>query len=556
MKTWRRALSLLLLAAMLLSFGGQALAEGEAAVLTAVVYAKKSGRQVCYTSPNQLGRVSIRSLRAERAGEALTAFCLDGGKDLKAGEALERQEVFSAPAGVTRFLDYFYYKSEEHQRLHREHPEIACASGDRALKKLYPALWDPDALLLAAASVQSAVWLWEKGRYEDGGDAWSALLAAERDAISASWSGKKDGKKWVEEALAATDPQTGWTSERTYWVYRQGTERVILPAAADRLELPVIGAAGYALAELPLYDAADTAASRRTLPAGAAFAVREETGRRWRVAGEFGEGWVDHTYCMVNLPDVLPSVVYKITNGYRSLFRSQGAALSGVTGQALYTGKTGNLRLDREEFLAPVLYAMAKKLAAAQSAALAEGDTLVLYEAYRPLAAQERVRDAFHKLLESNPQVRAAVNTGGWNEGWFIAQDLSNHQRGCAVDVSLAKITKSKSVSLGEYAYTRVEAYEEYQMPSAMHELSPRAAAFGLPLAVADSEGWRSYPLAPGFTEPAKRLQDYCTGVGLTPLASEWWHFNDLSACQRTGQAGEGRFEITQCPSQPLDASE
>ena len=31
-------------------------------------------------------------------------------------------------------------------------------------------------------------------------------------------------------------------------------------------------------------------------------------------------------------------------------------------------------------------------------------------------------------------------------------------------------------------------------------------------------------------SEPARGLQRYCTGAGLTPLASEWWHFNDLEA--------------------------
>lgn len=49
---------------------------------------------------------------------------------------------------------------------------------------------------------------------------------------------------------------------------------------------------------------------------------------------------------------------------------------------------------------------------------------------------------------------------------------------------------------------------------------------------------------------PAQGLQGYCTGSGLTPLASEWWHFNDLNTYQRiSDNQGTGGFTITQCLS-------
>lgn len=39
-------------------------------------------------------------------------------------------------------------------------------------------------------------------------------------------------------------------------------------------------------------------------------------------------------------------------------------------------------------------------------------------------------------------------------------------------------------------------------------------------------------------------------GAGLTPLASEWWHFNDLNTYQRiSDNQGTGGFTITQCLS-------
>ena len=41
---------------------------------------------------------------------------------------------------------------------------------------------------------------------------------------------------------------------------------------------------------------------------------------------------------------------------------------------------------------------------------------------------------------------------------------------------------------------------------------------------------WRSVPEAESMTQGSRLLQKFCTGAGLTPLASEWWHFNDNEA--------------------------
>ena len=50
--------------------------------------------------------------------------------------------------------------------------------------------------------------------------------------------------------------------------------------------------------------------------------------------------------------------------------------------------------------------------------------------------------------------------------------------------------------------------------------------------------------------EPAKALQRYCTSAKLTPLASEWWSFNDLTAHgQVRAYPSRGNYQITQCLS-------
>ena len=47
------------------------------------------------------------------------------------------------------------------------------------------------------------------------------------------------------------------------------------------------------------------------------------------------------------------------------------------------------------------------------------------------------------------------------------------------------------------------------------------------------------------MTTPAKQLQNYCTSAGMSPLASEWWHFNDLDAKEAIKNKGiNGKFYL------------
>ena len=298
------------------------------------------------------------------------------------------------------------------------------------------------------------------------------------------------------------------------------------------------------------------------LPSGTDFTILEEQGKWWKVQctadyQEDGEkrhgeiiGWVEHRYCLINLPDVIPSMIYNATNGYSSVFVSCGKPLKNITGKALYTGALTNQRLGQKEFMMPVLYAMAPRLYSAQRAALAQGNCLVLYEAYRPLETQTDVSRALKTLMNEDAEVKAAVNSSPWSIGWFIATGASNHQHGYAVDVSLARVVSSEERHSGTYRYIRVNQYDLYQMPTPIHELSRAAAAFTTPVGSNSTTAWKSAKLAPGMNQTAIALQGYCTSAELTPLASEWWHFNDLAARQSVlGSLGKGDFEIRSCRS-------
>ena len=301
------------------------------------------------------------------------------------------------------------------------------------------------------------------------------------------------------------------------------------------------------------------------LPPGTPMTVLDESDQWWKVRctacyttpeGETAEGvvigWVEHRYCLINLPDVIPSIIYNATNGYASRFISCGKNIDGITGEQLYTGKTFNLRFGEEEFMMPVLYSMSFLLCKAQQAALKEGNSLILYEGYRPLETQLKVANGLRALMRADKSVQAAITTKPWSIPWFIATSASNHQWGYAVDMSLARVKEVDVRQTGEYIYTRVTGYEEYTMPTPIHELSPAAATFTTAVGP-NSSAWKkaTYTKSMAANEPALGMHGYCTEAGLSPLASEWWHFNDLASRNSVlDHLGSGGFEITTCLSE------
>lgn len=324
------------------------------------------------------------------------------------------------------------------------------------------------------------------------------------------------------------------------------------------LELPVNGATGYASVRMDLKAAADAGSETiSALEAGTAFEVVEEVGDWWYVQTETESGWVQHLYCFISLPDVIPSIIYDNTNTYASKFVSSGKAIPGITGVALYDGKAYNMRLGKESDIVPVLYSMSKKIYLAQQAALAEGNTLVIYEGYRPYSAQKMTVDALTNLAVSDPEVMAGINTHPWDTNWFIATSVSNHQMGYAIDVTLAKITEQQEIVIGDYAATAITGYTEYTMPTTIHELSMASATFTGPVKSSSPTAWLQATLADTMNEAAILLQRYCTDAGLTPLASEWWHFNDLDARFSTeGNSSKGEYLLDATMSEAPEAAE
>ncbi|MDD2435369.1 MAG: M15 family metallopeptidase [Bacilli bacterium] len=316
-------------------------------------------------------------------------------------------------------------------------------------------------------------------------------------------------------------------------------------------ELPINGATGYTTIQMSLKksNSADSETIEIIIK-GESFRIISEEGNWWYINYNGSKGWVNNTYCMINLPDVIPSIVYDNTNSYKSLFISSGHELSGVTNEKLYNVLMYNKRLDKDQFIMPVLYSMAKKINKAQQLALRNGDSLKIYETFRPYEVQMKVANSFSILVASNKDIYNDINSSGWGQVWFIVGGLSTHQIGTAMDTSLVKVDRYTIKNTGKYKYIEIVDYTEYTMPTRIHDLTSKSAVFKYGVMSDSKTAWKGVPLSPTITVDAIKLQNYCTGAGLTPLASEWWHFNDLDAQKEImGHESDGRYYLTELVS-------
>lgn len=307
---------------------------------------------------------------------------------------------------------------------------------------------------------------------------------------------------------------------------------------ATEFELPLRGATGFISVETPLYSDASRTSLAVTLAAGDAFTVLGQTAPdTWRVRLADGvEGYVENTTCYLNIADVIPSVVLDNTNSYSSVFLSSGKELPAITGEPLYDAKAYNPRLGREEFLVACNWQMVQKIYLAQQAALAAGYTLVINEAFRPNDVQQKVAATLKGMYNTDPEVKAGIDTAPWNISWFIASRPSTHQMGCAIDTSLAKVTEVTYRRCGDYRYREVTGYTPCEMPTPIHELSAAAVSLSKPVNSYNPTAWQSISPATSMTEDALKLKAFCTEAGMSPLASEWWHFNDLETKTMVGE--------------------
>lgn len=311
-------------------------------------------------------------------------------------------------------------------------------------------------------------------------------------------------------------------------------------------ELPINGSTGYSIINLNLKEKPNlNSKDVLLLKSGTPFLIKEEIKDWWLVEIENIEGWINHKYSMINLPDVLPSIVYDNTNNYSSLFTVAGNDIPNITGLSLYESKSFNKRLNKEAYIMPILYKAAKKIALAQKYALEDGNTLVINEAYRPYEVQLKVVIELEKLIKITPELKKYVSNEMWGLDWFIFRGISNHQQGYAFDVTLGKIGYLVKTKFLSYFFYEITEYEEYIMPTLLHDLSVNSVRFTSPVSSKSLTHWKTAVFSDLMNENAKLLQKYNTDANLVPLASEWWHFNDVeSYLDIKNSGGKGDFLI------------
>ena len=276
------------------------------------------------------------------------------------------------------------------------------------------------------------------------------------------------------------------------------------------------GMHGVAMISKEIYTSSSmSTTSGNTIP-GEIVSILGENGKKWAINYNGSCVWVDSTYMAINLKEYIPTITYNITNATSSIFKSSGKDIPGLTGEKLYTDEFKNF--------VPATYSFAIKLKKAQKEALANGDSIVVYEAYRPHSVTKYSSSKFINLLKSDSEVWKNVQystgasgaTYSWGYNYFLAPSLSTHNTGCAADVSLKKVGGA-----------------EYEMPSAMHELSTAAIKY---YSVSASHIEANYSVGMLANEGAKKLSNYMMNAGgLTDLASEWWHYQDYTCYNTIG---------------------
>ena len=207
-------------------------------------------------------------------------------------------------------------------------------------------------------------------------------------------------------------------------------------------------------------------------------------------------GYVYSNFILINLPDVIPDMLYEITSASKSTASTANTAIPGITGKNLYGfTKKYNSKIDKETYYVPLLYPTAKKLQRAYNKARSEGYNLKVYDSYRPHDITISTNNYFRKLYNSNNKVKNAINYDKegnyWGPSWFLASSVSAHNKGIALDIT---ITSSNNQELK--AQTAYDTLDTSSIVKYNNNVS-------------------------------NKLRNIMLSQGFSPLESEWWHFQD-----------------------------
>lgn len=298
--------------------------------------------------------------------------------------------------------------------------------------------------------------------------------------------------------------------------------------STNYFELSIVGSTGWTTIKTDIKSKPDCMSSTiLTIDEGQAFCVLQEINNYWLIKYNNTIGFIDNTYCFINLPDVCPSIYYDITNSYKSIYKTSYINIPELTGYQLYElDKTYNNKLGYDEFAVPILYSTAKLIAQAQYIANDNGYSLKIYDSYRPNKVTLYASNKLSNMYNSDESIRPNIDS--WGSNWFLASGISTHNTGSAIDVTLVDLSTG----------------EEVTMQTPMHELSSLSCKYESPF----SKNYNS-----AMTEESILMDEIFTSVGLTGLASEWWHFQDNIRYQdMISHSYVCNFQITEVVSLPI----
>ena len=219
---------------------------------------------------------------------------------------------------------------------------------------------------------------------------------------------------------------------------------------------------------------------------------------------------VDASAVLVNLPDVLPQVEYDIVYSYAATSACDGQPIPGVTGirlEGYAEGKQANSYLNVEQFAVPCAYRTALKVQTVCEQLDEQGLRLLVYDAYRPMAAQRQLSDAFEQACSENETITESL--GAWSMTWYVASGASGHNYGTDLDVGVCKKDGTP-----------------LPMPSAFDAFDESGHLTNEPMDAASITP-ESYREAVSGNDACLALHAAFTEAGFEELASEWWHFGD-----------------------------
>lgn len=265
----------------------------------------------------------------------------------------------------------------------------------------------------------------------------------------------------------------------------------------------------WPIKQLPVYSTPEMTESIGQVSGGATLCVVEEQDTCFGIRWEDGTtGYISSDYVMIDLVDYLGELcAYQITNSDSSIYMVSKYAIPHITGTVIVGYES--VRMSDGTYLVPLLYPVAQRLLTAAQDAVNQGYRLKIYDSYRPNRATVMLYNHVWKLLEEpvpgnipdpteeDPERlltfgTVMTNNGAYPLNYFLAQGVSLHNVGIAVDLTLESL----------------DSGTDLPMQSAMHDLS-------------------QYSMNHRNNANAKTLKSIMEGAGFGGLVSEWWHFQD-----------------------------